>query len=470
MQRDNSNIVAYLAFSLNEGIGQGHKKVDKETEGRLAQAFGEACSKQNFREGNGYIMAFDGKAYKLIDDKTIESIIVQVLEERKAGIVYTVNSVTAIRRHIERKIVKPFLPKKHLIAFDNCVLDMEKNQTFSFDESLQTNICMSFDYDPKADCPRFKSFLNDVLPDSDTLRALQEFCGAMFVDRRKYKIENIMYLVGTGQNGKSTFATTLQYLLGSENYTSFEVEDLTRQSTREYNIATMNGKLANICTDMSKGDISGGKFNTLVSGENVMGRFAFGRPFTASELPLIIANVNEIPVTTDHTFAHHRRPIPIPFRVRISDEKKDMELSYKLEQEVSGIFNWVYEGRQRFIKNRGKFTESELIKEEKEKIRIESNSVLQFLDFKEYSPKDSAGATKLWISVKEIYEDYIDFCKEWGKKNMFEKVNMGKILLMDGYEATRNSRGRGYVVYMGGKTWEERQKEVKDDLPADLPF
>lgn len=49
---------------------------------------------------------------------------------------------------------------------------------------------------------------------------------------------------------------------------------------------------------MSKGDISGGDFKTIVSGEPIMARHAYGRPFSADNLPLIIANVNEMPVTT----------------------------------------------------------------------------------------------------------------------------------------------------------------------------
>lgn len=37
-------------------------------------------------------------------------------------------------------------------------------------------------------------------------------------------------------------------------------------------------------------------------------------------------------------------------------KNKDVELPAKLRAEVSGIFNWAFEGRQRFIRNEGKFT------------------------------------------------------------------------------------------------------------------
>jgi putative DNA primase/helicase len=321
--------------------------------------------------------------------------------------------------------------------------------------------------------------LSEVLPSAGLRETVQEFCGALFVDRRLYKIENILFLIGTGQNGKGVFSEAIQNMLGAGNYTSFSVERLVKSSDKAGNIAAMNGKLANICPDMSKGDISGGDFKIIVSGENIQARFQYGRSFQATELPLIIANVNEMPVTTDHSYGHHRRPLPIPFNVTISNETKDVELPTKLRGEVSGIFNWVYEGRKRFIKNDGKFSEGPEVLAEKERIKIESNSVLQFLAANEYSAKRSEGAVEIYLTNKELYKAYQDHCNDYGKKNVFEMINMGKIMNQEGYEAVRKTRGRGYMLYMGGKKFEEviTEEEGVEDVfkrrpgdNRDLPF
>ena len=457
------NLVEYIADSIGGGVGQNDKKVDKEVEAKLAQTIANVCNRKNFRFGNGYIMAFDGKAYQLLTDKEVESLVVEVLERKEVGSVYVVNSITAIRKHLERKITREYKPQKNLISFDNAILDMDTGMTFIHDERFETNIRMNYDYDPKAQCPLFMKFLREVLPNGEFVRTLQEFVGALFINRKQFKIENILFLIGTGQNGKGVFGEAVQNMLGPGNYTSFSVERLVRSADKASNIASMNGKLANICLDMSKGDVSGGDFKTIVSGEDIEARFQYGRSFKASELPLIIANVNEMPVTTDHTFGHHRRPLPIPFNVTISNENKDVELPAKLRAEVSGIFNWAFEGRKRFIRNEGKFTEGQGIRFEKEKIRVESNSVLQFLAVKEYSSKRSDGAREIFITNAEFYREYEEFCRNYGKKNMFERINMGKILSQEGFIPVRKANGRGYKVFEGG-----RQYAVVPELEVDV--
>ena len=466
------NPAEYISRNLKGGFGEGDKKVEKDKEAEMAMRIASQCVKENFRFGNGYIMQFTGKAYRLLTVKTLESMIVEGLEMKNVGAVYVVNSIAAIRKHLERKITREYKPRKNIVSFSNCVLDMDEDMTYPHSEKLETDIAMDYDYDPKAECPKFLRYLHEVLDDEDTMATLQEFCGALFIDRRRYKIENILYLLGTGQNGKGVFTNTLTYLLGSQNTTSFSVSKLVRDGDRTYNVAAMNGKLANICNDMSKGDVSGGDFKTIISGEPIMARHAYGRPFPADNLPLIIANVNEMPVTTDHTKGHNRRPLPIPFNVTITDEKKDLEPESKLRDEVSGIFNWVYEGRKRFIKNKGKFTEGKEIRMERERIRMESNSVLQFMADRQYSPTESDGCTDIWLSNKEIYEAYQQYCRDFGKKNAFEAVSMGRILNQEGYISRRTSKGRGYVIYMGGEGYAEEipekdidERRQEDDLP-----
>lgn len=470
-----SGLIEFVAGDIPADIGQNDNRVNKETEAKIAMTIAKTCMSDNFRFGPGYIMAYDGVVYRQMTEESMKSIVTEAMEYKRVGPVYVINSVKPILKYTEIKLLnKSFKPRKSLVAFLNMVLDLDTGIAHDPSSALETTTLLPFNYDPKAECPLFKRFLGEVLPDIDTLETLQEFCGALFVDRRDYKIENILFLVGLGQNGKSVMTETLQAMLGGDNYTTFEVEDLVKNS--EYNLATMNGKLANICSDMGKSDISGGKYKSLVSGENRMARFPYGRPFPATELPLIIVNVNDMPISTDHTFGNTRRPIPIPFNVRISEEKKDVELGTKLRRELPGIFNWVLEGRNKLLANNCKFKESLIIRNEKERIRVESNSVLQFLAYSEFSSKDSDGAVLDWISNADFYKQYQDFCKEYGKKNFFESVNVGKILAAEGFEARKRGNARGYYLYKGGAQWaptteDTLQEMLKEaDLPDDLPF
>lgn len=70
------NLIEYIADSIGGGVGQNDKKVDKEVEAKLAMTIADVCNRKNFRFGNGYIMAFDGKSYQLLTDKELESLVV----------------------------------------------------------------------------------------------------------------------------------------------------------------------------------------------------------------------------------------------------------------------------------------------------------------------------------------------------------------------------------------------------------
>ena len=49
----------------------------------------------------------------------------------------------------------------------------------------------------------WRMFLDEVLPDKNMQKVLQEFLGSIFVDRRVAKMETMLVLRGSGSNGKS---------------------------------------------------------------------------------------------------------------------------------------------------------------------------------------------------------------------------------------------------------------------------
>jgi P4 family phage/plasmid primase-like protien len=428
------------------GLGVGDANLKKSTEARICMDVGRALMEGCFRYGLGGVMAFTGTHYVRLTDIEIDRLIKKVLMMAKAGDIYTVNSIAKIKQHIILVLMdKPYEPKKNLVSFQNVVLDLDTMRTYKHDETYETNIYLDFDYNPHYQCPTFDKFLFEVLPNGDSIRVLQEFCGAMFVDRKKYKIENICFLLGTGRNGKGVFTHALQTVLGTENYTAYDVQTLVNKET---SIADADGKLANICSDQGKIDISGGALKTFVSGEPMSARWLYQNPFKANNLPLIMVAANEMPPTTDHTFGHHRRPLPIPFNITIDEKAVDTNLSYKIEAEVSGIFNWIVEGRQRFLANGGRFSESEEIEEAKSRTRMESNSVLQFLYEKGYFPKPMPRTNEEFKLVDDFFREYRTWGHESEKRALFEKMNFTKMLKAENFQHKHSRSGNGYYVYV----------------------
>jgi len=153
---------------------------------------------------------------------------------------------------------------------------------------------------------------------------------------------------------------------------------------------------------------------------------------TAKWIPRTLSKQVEI------TDAYFRRFLIIPFEVTIPPEEQDKELANKIiENELSGVFNWVLQGLQRLQKN-GRFSRSEKIDEQIASYRKQSDTVLLFLDDEGYEKSPDKH-----MKVKDLYKEYAEYCTNYGymklnRKNMKERLKKGQ------YQISRLNVG--YVV------------------------
>ncbi|MTI88832.1 MAG: DNA primase [Balneolaceae bacterium] len=265
---------------------------------------------------------------------------------------------------------------------------------------------LPFEYDPFATAPLFEKYLDRVLPSKDLQKILAEFLGYIFLKPSTLKLEKTLLLYGTGANGKSVFFEIVNAMLGDENVSTYTLKSLTNQNG--YYRAKLANKLLNYATEID-GEMNTALFKQLVSGEPVEARLPYGEPFTLKNYAKPIFNCNELPADVEHTNAFFRRFLIIPFNVTIPPEEQDKELSKKIiENELSGVFNWVIEGLYRLLEQKG-FTESDEVKEQVENYRIESDSVLSFIDQRGYKP-----STTLYTRLTELYQAYKRYCEQDG--------------------------------------------------------
>ncbi len=471
------------------GRGEHDKSINKLTEAHIARAFSHAVTGSEFRYGSNWYMWFNGKKYVLLDEAQIKGALYDALIELNVGDVYVVNSINKI---IESGLTalarRPYNPNKGLISFRNGVLNLDTMEmTSPADESFETPTYIDFDYDPNAQCPKFRTFLSEVLPDAATQRVLQEFCGALFVDRKKYKIEKVLYLLGEGQNGKGVFLECVQHVIGRENVSSYSMYDVCTSPRRDNNIAGANGKIVNICTDMSKADISGGEFKKFVSGEPMVGKLLFKDTFTVYDIPLAMAALNDVPRTTDHSFGHIRRHLVIPFDRRIPEEQRDPMLAAKLKEEATGILNWMFQGRARFLANSAKFSSSGVIEYTARRLKSEQDVILAFMASRQYLMHEMPFTERFEISNDDLYQEYAEYCRRNGHNGQASNSFSINLSRKSDYlvEATRMPNGsRGKVLYKPkpGYVFDEdtqemvniydleRRKIEADKIEEDLPF
>jgi putative DNA primase/helicase len=75
---------------------------------------------------------------------------------------------------------------------------------------------LPFAYDPNADAPIFRRYLDRVLPDPERQRVVAEFLGYVFIKPSYLKLEKALILYGSGANGKSVLFEVVEALLGKE--------------------------------------------------------------------------------------------------------------------------------------------------------------------------------------------------------------------------------------------------------------
>lgn len=295
---------------------------------------------------------------------------------------------------------------------------------------------LPFAYNPQAQALRFRAYLNKVLPDLELQYILAEFIGYVFVSPSKLKLEKALLLYGSGANGKSVFFEVITALLGPDNVSHYSLQSLTNEPA--YCRAHLINKLVNYASEIN-GKLEADTFKQMVSGEPVEARLPYGQPFIMTDYAKLIFNANELPTDVEHNDAFFRRFLIIPFNVTIPESEQDKQLSAKIiDSELSGVFNWVLEGLSRLLAQ-GRFTHSDIVRQQLEAYRRQSDNVQLFLDDDGYEKHEQ------YTNLDELYRNYKSYCIE-GSYRQCNKKNFHKRLQTVGILTERKSHG--YVAYI----------------------
>jgi putative DNA primase/helicase len=174
----------------------------------------------------------------------------------------------------------------------------------------------------------------------------------------------------------------------------------------------------------------------LVSGEPVEARLPYGQPFILKQYAKLIFNCNELPKDVEHTNAYFRRFLIIPFDVTIPENEQDKNLHAKIiDNELSGVFNWVLQGLNRLLEQK-RFSDCEAAIKAVEQYKTESNSVQMFLTENEFK-----GSPTNYKLIKDLYPEYRAFCFDDGM-TPFKKSNFIKQLRALGLVVDRVSQNQ----------------------------
>jgi putative DNA primase/helicase len=298
---------------------------------------------------------------------------------------------------------------------------------------------LDFEHDSKAINNLFLTYLEQVLPNVDTRRTLQQVAGYLFI--KGLKMEKIFFLFGTGANGKSVFFEVLSGVIGSDNISNYSLESLT--DDKGYHQAMIKDKIVNYGTDIRLTQIDAGMFKTLASGEPIEARLPYRDPFMMTDYAKLIFNVNRMDsANIEHTHGFYRRLLIIPFNNTIQDEHQDRDLHKKILMDRAGVMNWIIEGAEQVIKNRNIFISEECEKFKKQFLK-ESDSVAMY----EADLLESMPGNIYFKTVADAYLDYKLYCKDVGQNYPLGRNNFVKRMEALGFEKTHKEQGRMLEKY-----------------------
>jgi putative DNA primase/helicase len=331
--------------------------------------------------------------------------------------------------------------EKVLINLNNGTFEVTPKGTIlrQFNKQDFLTYQLPFKYSPEDQAPMFNRYLNKVLPDTERQNVLAEFLGFVFIKHgsNSIKEEKALTLYGTGANGKSVFFEIVNALLGKENVSTYSIQSLT--DSNGYYRAMIANKLVNYASEVS-GNLETSVFKQLVSGEPVEARLPYGKPMLIRQYSKLIFNSNELPKDVEHTNAYFRRFLIIPFDVTIPEDEQDKQLHSKIiDNELSGVFNWVLDGLNRLLVQK-RFSHCDAAMQALDLNKIQSDSVKLFINENGY--RNSPNDFKL---IKELYMDYRSFCSEDGFKPV-NKSNFIKRLQSFGVVTERKNNGN--VAYL----------------------
>ena len=280
-------------------------------------------------------------------------------------------------------------------------------------------------------------FMSDVVPDPDTRDFIQRAVGYS-ITGHTYE-EKMFLLHGQGQNGKTTFTSTLLNMLG-DYAAQASSSALIRSSSRGPNneLYVLIGRRFISASETGES----GKLNeTLIKQMTGMDRVSVN-PKYKSQIEFIPTwkiwlSTNHEPSIVGDDKAIWRRMIKIPFTVVIAkpDPKLKLTLLNDLD-ERSGILNWVLDGVRMWKERR--LVLPDQVSQVTNTYQEEQSIIGQFI-------KEVCDCRKgVGISKSKLYEEYIKFCKSIREKPK-SKNAFGRQIHEIGIGDSRNKNDRYWV-------------------------
>lgn len=469
---DNQDQFEEFSFDFREGhttevVEDKPKKKFRLTElgnaERIAYEYGHVIKYVNEM---GWLI-WDGKRWRMDTRKEIERITAKVLRglyksEEEPEVKW---ARMCERRNIRMNSIKDLMPlvpgerdtfDRHsfLLNVENGVVDLRTGQLCPHDRNLYLSKITNVTFDEQAKCPTWLAFLDQIfLGDGELMEYMQRLIGYSLTGDISEQI--MMFLVGGGSNGKSTFINTIKDLMGEYGKQAKSDTFIKKKETGANNdIARLAGARFVSAIESEEGERLADSFvKQITGGEPVLARFLRQEYFEFVPDFKVFFTTNHKPIIGGLDEGIWRRVKLIPFNLNLPAHKRDKRLSEKLSLEMSGILNWAIEGCMKWQKEGLK--EPKVVAEATGRYKEDMDILGPFLSEVCYIDEPKNEAIKM--EAKELYNVYETWCFRSGERALGNR-SFYRMLETKGFGKTK---GTGNKTFFTGITLFERKPVTK---------
>lgn len=263
---------------------------------------------------------------------------------------------------------------------------------------------LNVNYNPNASSPaKWLNYLNELL-NKDDIITLQEYLGYCLIPNTKAQV--MLFLIGSGGEGKSIIADILRALIGDNNINDDKIHEL--QNNR-FKVANCENKLLNIDDDLDFKALSDtGLIKSVVTGASISVEQKGKQAYKIKPYCRLLAFGNgTLTSLYDHSDGFYRRQVIINTKPKRQDRIDNPFLADEIiENELEGILLWCLDGLHRLIEHGFKIYISQASKKAIENIK---NEAFNFLDYLQNSDEVQFNENYEESSV-DIYASYCNWC------------------------------------------------------------
>ena len=265
------------------------------------------------------------------------------------------------------EIAKAFMSKQpedmdaqgHLFNCQNGTVDLKGQMWHPFDQSGAEvkhkhehdylTMISGVNYDPKAKCPMWLNFLDEIfLGNADLIDFIQRVVGYCLTTSTQEQCMFILY--GEGRNGKSCFVKTIENMLGDYATTCPQTTLIRKNDGSIPNdVASLKGARFVVASEFNQNvTLDEALIKQMTGSDRITARFLRREFFQFTPTFKIFLMTNHKPNIRGTDFGIWRRVRLIPFEFKVSKEKEDRGLMEKINSELDGIFKWAVEGYKKY--------------------------------------------------------------------------------------------------------------------------